>query len=153
MRCFALTLCLFAGFYGAGCSDGSEGSAAELPPSAEPGIAPRSEARPDSIPSGFIVRGLYLGAVYDSAAATVSHESIPGFMGAMRMQIRVADRAELRGLREGDKIRFRLADPDGTGYRMADIETLPPDTPLVLAATGADAVPDEASISDSSGAR
>lgn len=131
---------------GVGCADPSPESAEALPPSAEPGVAPRPEARPDSIPSGFTVRGVYLGAVHDSAAAAVSHEAISGFMGAMRMQIRVADRAELRGLRAGDKIRFRLADPDGNGYRMDAIEPLPPETPLVLADTAEAAVPEEESL-------
>ena len=82
----------------------------------------------------YAVRGLYLGAAFDSAAAVVSHEAIPGFMDAMRMQLRVRDRAELRGLRAGDKIRFTLAD-DGSGYTIGDIATLPPDTPLALADT------------------
>lgn len=154
MRFLVLLAFVLVGLTSTGCGAGSdEPPTNALPPSAEPGVAPRPEARPDSIRSGFTVRGLYLGAVYDSAAAAVSHEAIPGFMGAMRMQLRVGDRTELRGLREGDKISFRLADPDGTGFYMTDIRALPPETPLVLADTQAEAVPDEASVSDSSGAQ
>jgi Cu/Ag efflux protein CusF len=82
----------------------------------------------------YAVRGLYLGTAFDSAAAVVSHEAIPGVMDAMRMQLRVADRAELRGLRAGDKIRFTLTDT-GSGHAIGDITTLPPDTPLGLADT------------------
>jgi len=82
----------------------------------------------------YTVRGLYLGTAFDSAAAVVSHEAIPGFMDAMRMQLRVRDRTELRGLRAGDKIRFILAD-DGSGFAMRAVDKLPPDTPLDLADT------------------
>lgn len=127
----------------AGCAD-DPGLDSAPPPSIEPGTAP--VAGPDSIPNLVSVRGLYIGPVFDSAAVAVSHEAIPGFMGAMRMQIRVSDRAELRGLREGDKIRFTLTDPDGNGYQITDITKLPPDTPLDLADFGPDAVPPEASL-------
>lgn len=122
-----------------GCT---EPTAPPQPTPLEAGTA--SDARPDSIPPGFPVRGVYLGVLYDSAAAVVNHEAIPGVMNAMRMPIRVADRAELRGLREGDKIHFRLADLDGHGFRMSEIEPLPPETPLVLADPAA--VPDEVSV-------
>jgi Cu/Ag efflux protein CusF len=87
---------------------------------------------PDITPSGVTVRGLYLGPAYDSAAAVVSHEAIPGVMEAMRMPLRVADRAELYALRAGDKIEFTLTDGEG-GYRMRQVTKLPPDTPLNLA--------------------
>lgn len=85
-------------------------------------------------PDAFTVRGVYLGPAFDSAAAVVDHEAVPGVMDAMRMQLRVADRAELRGLRAGDKIRFTLAD-DGRGYAISDLTKLPPDTPPALADT------------------
>ena len=100
--------------------------------------------------TAFDVRGVYLGVAFDSAAAVISHEAIPGFMGAMRMQLRVADRAELRALREGDKIRFRLSDA-GNGYVVSGIAPLPPDTPLELADYGAAGVPPEASLPDTTG--
>ena len=129
----------------AACSDEADSALdATPPPSVEPGTAP--VAGPDAIPNPVTVRGLYLGTVFDSAAAVISHEAIEGFMGPMRMQLRVADRSELRGLREGDKIRFRLADPGGNGYEISQIEKLPPDTELELADFGADGVPPEASI-------
>ena len=115
-------------------------------PAPPPPAGSDTEPATDAMPRPVEVRGLYLGPAYDSAAAVVSHEAIPGLMNAMRMQLRVADRAELRGLREGDKIRFTLSDPDGNGYRMSAIETLPPDAPLDLADFGPDAVPPEASV-------
>lgn len=102
-----------------------------------------TDARPDTIPSGFVVRGVYRGMVYDSAAAIVDHEAVSGVMPAMRMPIRAADADGLRGLRDGDKIRFRLDDPDGTGYVMFDVEPLPPETELALADPDSAAVPEE----------
>lgn len=77
-------------------------------------------------------RGVYLGPAYDSAAAVVDHEAIPGVMDAMQMPFRVTDRSELRALRVGDKIEFALTEGAG-GYRIGDIVRLPPDTPLDLA--------------------
>lgn len=97
-------------------------------------LAACSEAPEPAAPEAYTVRGLYLGTAFDSAAVVVSHEAIPGVMEAMRMRLRVRDRAELRGLRAGDKIRFTLAD-DGSGYAIEAIVKLPPDTPLALADT------------------
>lgn len=123
---------------------GALGSCAEP---AEPPAPTRNDAgedaRPDTIPAGFLVRGVYRGMVYDSAAAIVDHEAISGVMPAMRMPIRVEDRDLLRSLRDGDKIRFRLNDPDGTGYVMTDVEPLPPETELLLADPDSVAVPEE----------
>lgn len=130
-----LPLVLLAGAL-AGCAEPAE------PPTTPAPDAP-TDARPDTIPSGFLVRGVYQGMVYDSAAAIVDHEAISGVMPAMRMPIRVADPAALRSLREGDKIRFRLDDPDGTGYVMVDVEPLPPETELILADPDSAAVPEE----------
>lgn len=117
----------------------------EMPPSAQPGTGP--VAGPDIAAHTFDVRGVYLGAAYDSAAAVVSHETVPGFMDAMRMPIRVSDRAVLRGLEEGDTLLFTIADPDGDGFRIQRVEPLPPGTELELAEIGADAVTPEASLS------
>ncbi len=116
------------------------------PPSIEPGAAP--SAGPDTLSNAFDVRGVYLGVAFDSAAAVIDHEAVPGFMGAMRMQLRVADPSELRGLRVDDKIRFRLADPTGDGYEVSGIVKLPPDTPLKLADYGPAGVPLEDSVPD-----
>lgn len=121
----------------AGCAEPAE------PPPSPPDPNAGTEARPDTIPSGFLVRGVYHGMVYDSAAAIVDHEAISGVMPAMRMPIRVDDPDGLRDLREGDKISFRLDDPDGTGYVMTDIEPLPPETNLALADPDSVAVPEE----------
>ncbi len=80
----------------------------------------------------YTVRGVYLGARFDSAAAAVDHEAIPGFMDAMRMDLRVAEPAVLRGLAEGDPIRFELVDR-GEGFRIETIRPLPAGTELELA--------------------
>ena len=83
----------------------------------------------------YTVRGVYLGARFDSAAASVDHEAIPGFMEAMRMDLRVADPTVLRGLAEGDPIRFELVDR-GDGLYIEAIEPLPPGTALERAGAG-----------------
>ncbi len=139
MRCLFLSVLLVVGV---GCAEPDVESTLPPPP-IEPGATP--DAPPDSLALGFTVRGVYIGIAYDSAAAVVDHEAIPGFMGAMRMPIRVADRAMLRGLRAGDKIRFRLYD-EGDGYVIQSLSPLPPETPLVLADTAEAAVPEEDSV-------
>jgi len=129
-------LCLLGGAL-AGCAEPPEPAPQAPDPSA------MIDARPDTIPSGFVVRGVYRGMVYDGAAAIVDHEAISGVMPAMRMPLRAADPADLDGLQEGDKIEFRLDDPDGTGYVMMDISPLPPETELILADPDSVAVPEE----------
>ncbi len=89
---------------------------------------------PDETSVSFTVRGQYLGPAYDGAVAVISHEAIPGFMEAMQMPFRIEESVSLDSLREGDKIRFLLADR-GNGYRIDSIRVLPPDTPLTLVET------------------
>lgn len=138
-RPFALAL-LLLGAALAGCGEAPE--APEAPPPSDPANAGVS----------FIVRGIYHGVLYDSTAAAVEHEAIPGLMGAMRMQLRVASPAELRGLRKGDKITFELVQPEGSGYLMRGVEKLPPETELKLAPSPPDAVPDEDALPNGGGA-
>lgn len=89
------------------------------------------DAPEPAIQQQYTVRAVYLGAVHDSAAAAVHHEPIPDLMPAMRMELRVADRALLRGLQDGDKVRLRLVDR-GHGLVIEAAEPLPPETELDL---------------------
>ncbi len=41
-----------------------------------------------------------------SSTVTLDHEAIPGLMPAMRMRFTVQSRAQLRGLKVGDSVRF-----------------------------------------------
>ena len=54
------------------------------------------------------VRGLVLRVDAATGVMTVSHESIPGYMDAMAMPFAAADPRELKAVRPGDRIRFRL---------------------------------------------
>lgn len=42
----------------------------------------------------------------------ITHEPIPGLMGAMTMTFRVSDRALLKGIEPGDRVRFTLVAAD-----------------------------------------
>ncbi|MDX1531268.1 MAG: copper-binding protein [Rhodothermales bacterium] len=88
----------------------------------------------------FDLRARYLGVAFDSAAATVHHEAVPGRMEAMRMRLRVAEPALLRGLAPGAPVRLRVVDR-GRGYVIESVEPLPPGTVLDLG--DADGGPDE----------
>jgi protein SCO1/2 len=53
-------------------------------------------------------QGLVLKVDRDGGTVTVSHDPIPGFMDAMVMPFEVARPEELKDVRPGDRIRFRL---------------------------------------------
>ena len=53
-------------------------------------------------------RGLVLRVDQASGLVTVSHEPIPGVMGAMAMPLTASSPAELRDLHPGDRIQFRM---------------------------------------------
>ncbi|MFN3596423.1 MAG: copper-binding protein [Rubricoccaceae bacterium] len=56
----------------------------------------------------YVVGAVYLGPRFDSTAARVAHDDIPGVMPAMTMDLRVADRSVLRGHTEGDSVALLL---------------------------------------------
>jgi protein SCO1/2 len=53
-------------------------------------------------------RGLVLRVDPAAATVTVSHDAIPGYMGAMVMPFTVREPRELTGVRPGDVVNFRL---------------------------------------------
>lgn len=63
--------------------------------------------------TGYGARGLVLRVDPPSSTLTVSHEAIPGYMGAMVMPFKVRDRDALRDLSPGDVIEFRLRPKSG----------------------------------------
>ena len=77
------------------------------------------------------VRGLFVRPSFEGEAIRVDHEAIPDFMGAMAMDIRLADPSLIDGLVAGDKIRFDLLDDDGM-LLVTSVEKLPPETELEL---------------------
>jgi protein SCO1/2 len=54
------------------------------------------------------VKGLVLKVDHAAGTLTVSHDAIPGLMDAMVMPFNVASPAELKDVRPGDRIAFRL---------------------------------------------
>lgn len=52
----------------------------------------------------FQMRGEVIGVDVSGHTATIKHEDIPGFMGAMTMGYPVKDQAELSKLKAGEKI-------------------------------------------------
>ena len=89
------------------------------------GDAPEAEA-----PATVSVRAVFVAPLYDGAAATVDHEAVPGWMPAMRMDLRVASPALLDGLAGGDPVRLTL---DSLSLEVVGVEPLPPGTALTLA--------------------
>jgi len=79
-------------------------------------------------------RGVFLGLRFEGAAASIEHEAIPGVMDAMRMDLRLADPAEVEGLAPGDKVRFELA-VTGRGPLARGFERLPDTTSLAVPST------------------
>ncbi|MBK5257465.1 MAG: copper-binding protein, partial [Vicinamibacteria bacterium] len=68
-------------------------------------------------------RGLVLRVDPATSTVTVSHEAVPGYMGAMVMPFAVKDAKELRDVQPGDVIAFRLR-PKSSGTRIDRLEHL-----------------------------
>lgn len=75
------------------------------------------------------VRARYLGSKFDGQAASVEHETVPGRMPAMRMDLAVADPALLAGLAPGDAVTLRL---DSARLVVVGVTPLPAGTALDL---------------------
>lgn len=56
----------------------------------------------------FQVKGVVQAIDPDGKSATIRHEAIPKYMGAMTMHFAVRDPAQLAGLKAGDEVAFRL---------------------------------------------
>ena len=120
-RLLATTLIALAAF---GCAGSSSPEPTEASEPTEPGTSGDAVV--------YEVRGVFVRPAFDGRAARVDHETIPDFMEAMAMDLRLADPAEIEGLQPGDKIRFKLT-VDDLKMEMSDIELLPPETELQLA--------------------
>lgn len=78
------------------------------------------------------VRGQVARVADGGRSLAIDHETIPGYMDAMRMTLPVQDAAQSKGLEPGDKIRFELFVSGGSAV-IGTIEKLPADTDLDLA--------------------
>ena len=78
---------------GAGCSKGGPESEAAAAP-----VAERS----------FQTRGVIREVMADARTAVIRHEDIPGYMPPMTMELNVRNPDEVRALKAGDTIEFRL---------------------------------------------
>lgn len=85
-------------------------------------------------PKTYTVRGQVTKVLDEGKSLVVNHEAVPGYMGAMQMSLTVADPAQARDLKSGDKVRFTLHVPE-RGVYIDAIERLPADTPLELASS------------------
>jgi protein SCO1/2 len=56
----------------------------------------------------FHVKGIVHAIDPDGKSATIRHEAIPNYMGAMTMPFAVRDPAQVSGLKAGDQVAFRL---------------------------------------------
>ena len=79
------------------------------------------------------VRGQYLRMDTDGQYVSVVHETIPGVMDAMRMNLRIEDESVAEDFQQGDIIAFKMTRTD-RGWFIYDIEKLPEDTKLELPA-------------------
>ena len=64
----------------------------------------------------FQVKGVIEEIKPDGTTATIMHEAIPDYMAAMTMDFEVKNTNELRGLKAGDAISFRLVVTDDDGW-------------------------------------
>lgn len=80
----------------------------------------------------FNTRGLVRSIAEDRSSALIRHETIPGYMPAMTMELNIRDTNELAGIVPGDTIAFRLTATDESHWidqirkATADATTNPP---------------------------
>ncbi len=77
-------------------------------------------------------RGVVRELKPDGRTAVIQHEAVPDFMPAMTMPLEVHDTNELRGLRVGDAIGFRMVvipDRDAWIDQVRKLESPPPEIP------------------------
>ncbi len=93
----------------------------------------------------FEVKGLVRSLEADGTTVHIEHEEIPGYMPSMTMPFTVKDPTELRGLKAGDAVKFRLVvtKDDSWIADLAKLDQAPADL-----AKPASAAPAEASAAD-----
>lgn len=90
----------------------------------KPHDAPRSETKQKSSASSesstnvqtFSVKGVIQEIKPDGKTAKIKHEAIPNYMAAMTMDFEARNTNELRGLKAGDVISFRLSVTSNDGW-------------------------------------
>jgi protein SCO1 len=70
--------------------------------------APPSSSGTETNVQTFTVKGVVRELATDGKTVVISHDAIPGYMGAMTMPFRAGAPEELKTLRAGDKILFQL---------------------------------------------
>jgi Cu/Ag efflux protein CusF len=80
-------------------------------------------------PAAFEGEGRVLAIDEKNATVTLDHDPIPGFMPAMRMRLTVERRAQLRGIKVGDSVRFWLG---SRGDEMVIVAITPKKLPVDL---------------------
>jgi protein SCO1/2 len=70
----------------------------------------------NTVPRTFPAKGVIKELNPDSKTVKIAHEAIPEYMGAMTMDFVVKDTNELRGLRTGDSVNFRIQVTDKDGW-------------------------------------
>jgi protein SCO1 len=108
-KALSFALALINGVLLAGCGSQASPKAAHVDPDkALPTGLQASAAEPTNVTRSFIARGMIRDLPAGGKTVLVRHEEIPGFMPKMTMEFDVRDRSELRGLRPGDAITFRV---------------------------------------------
>jgi protein SCO1 len=75
-----------------------------------------AETVANAVPQSYQVRGLVREIAADRRTALIRHETIPGYMPAMTMELNVRNTNELAGIVAGDSILFRLQVNDETHW-------------------------------------
>jgi protein SCO1/2 len=101
----------------------------ESPPPKKP-EAPRAE-NTSTKQTTYSAKGVIQEIKPDGKTAKIKHEAIPGYMSAMTMDFEAKNTNELRGLKAGDVISFKLVVTDNDGW-LEDVKKLSAGSPLEL---------------------
>jgi len=75
------------------------------------GLTARLDTREGAVRS-WSVNGIVRSAPDGTALVIITHEAMPGLMGAMTMAFRAADRSLIAGLQPGARVRFTVVATD-----------------------------------------
>lgn len=114
----------------------SKQSAAPPPPAVASESAPAKAELPGA--KIFAVKGVVEELLPGGKVVRIRHEAIPDYMEAMSMPFDVKDPQELKGLKAGDEVSFRMLVTEDDGWidqvkvtKVATTEALPPAVPSV----------------------
>jgi protein SCO1 len=125
---FIASFCLLAALVAAPSCGQKEKPASQKAPEPQPA---QSSPNVSTNQTSYPVKGVVKEIKADGKTAKIKHEEIPGYMAAMTMDFEAKNTNELRGLKTGDVISFKLVVTDNDAW-LEDVRKLSATSPVEL---------------------